>query len=888
MRKIRKRSLAQGTASETLMTKSGARSRTKPNIELQDAQRLANLGSWFWDRKAGNVLWSREMYRITGCDPCVVPPSLKEHSKFFTPDAWSGLARCLKKTLKTGAPFEAEEEIVRPDGSRIWAICRGEVVCNAKGRIAGLRGTVLDASTYSLSRVCVRENARREQAELAVSKSQEKFLKTFSAVPVAVSLVTAADGNQIEVNDALLEMTGYTRDEVIGHNFLELGYWDDPRDRQRLVEQLLRGERLSNVECRFRRKNRTLFIGLLSADLIELDGRQCIVTSVMNVTAEQQAQSELAASQGTLIAIFQSTDDAIWTVDSERFGLMMFNAAMQEAFTRTQGCELRPGMTPDDLAPPDIAKWWKHSYTKALTDGRFEVDYTALDKARTYRLSFNPLSRNGKFFGISVFARNVTGRRQAEEELRTSEERYRHLVASSSDWVWELDANLVYTYVGTQCNGILGYTQEELIGRTPFDLMPPQESQRVRQTFEAFAAERTPFRALENTNLHKDKHLVVLETNGLPIVDSEGRFCGYRCMGRDITERKRAEEALRESEGRLRLALESGRMYAYEWDTKTDVMRRSAESVRVLGELGYPLEETGTQFLGRMHADDRAHCIKTIRELTPAQDKYVTSYRELLPEAKTCWIEARGRGFFDGEGNLVRIVGIASDMTVQKESEVALRELSASLINAQEEERKRLARELHDGVSQSLALVSIEVAQAAKQATEAHLSSKLQRAYGKIQNLVTEVGHLSHELHPSTLKHLGLAAAIRFLCKEISDAHRIDIEFASTGELKCPPKDVSLCLYRVAQEALQNVIKHGKCDRARVELSGSTDEVGICVSDKGVGFDVRSHKNGLGLVSMRERLRLVGGRISIASRINAGTVIKAYVPLTAARDSAAA
>jgi signal transduction histidine kinase len=215
------------------------------------------------------------------------------------------------------------------------------------------------------------------------------------------------------------------------------------------------------------------------------------------------------------------------------------------------------------------------------------------------------------------------------------------------------------------------------------------------------------------------------------------------------------------------------------------------------------------------------------------------------------------------------------------------RMLSARLIRAQEEERKRVARELHDGVTQTLGAISIELARTAEAATGSHVAQRLSRLYARLQEVVSEIGHISHELHPSTLRHVGLSLAIKNLCREVSETHGIAVEVTdSSGAAPQVSKDVALCLYRVAQEALQNIVKHSRSTRAWVELQGSSEEIALFVRDKGVGFRVEPLK-GLGLVSMRERLRLVGGTIAIHSRIGAGTRIEAHVPLRSALSTAA-
>jgi PAS domain S-box-containing protein len=218
-----------------------------------------------------------------------------------------------------------------------------------------------------------------------------------------------------------------------------------------------------------------------------------------------------------------------------------------------------------------------------------------------------------------------------------------------------------------------------------------------------------------------------------------------------------------------------------------------------------------------------------------------------------------------------------------------LRMLSARLIRAQEEERKRVARELHDGVTQTLGAISIELARTSEAAaTGSHVAQRLSRLYAKLQDVVSEIGQISHELHPSTLRHVGLSLAIRNLCREVSETHGIAIEVTdNSAAAPQAPKDVALCLYRVAQEALQNIVKHSRSTRAWVELQGSSEEIALLVRDKGVGFGVEPSK-GLGLVSMRERLRLVGGTITIHSRAGLGTRIEAHVPLRSAPLNAAA
>jgi signal transduction histidine kinase len=210
------------------------------------------------------------------------------------------------------------------------------------------------------------------------------------------------------------------------------------------------------------------------------------------------------------------------------------------------------------------------------------------------------------------------------------------------------------------------------------------------------------------------------------------------------------------------------------------------------------------------------------------------------------------------------------------------------LINAQEEERTRIARELHDDFSQRLALQGIGLAQLWKKMPESEVAerAKVQELLKGIQEISSDMHSLSHELHSSKLEHVGLVPALMGLCDELSSRFKIEIAFTDHGLSPRIPKDVGLCLFRIAQEALGNVIKHSGATHAQAELSGTTNEIRLRIVDTGFGFDpeLRNEAAGLGLLSMRERLRLIGGRLSVESAPMRGTEILAEVPLSVSAD----
>jgi signal transduction histidine kinase len=222
--------------------------------------------------------------------------------------------------------------------------------------------------------------------------------------------------------------------------------------------------------------------------------------------------------------------------------------------------------------------------------------------------------------------------------------------------------------------------------------------------------------------------------------------------------------------------------------------------------------------------------------------------------------------------------------TSRKLAEERMLELSRQLIGAQERERTRIARELHDDLNQRLALLSLAVEQLGRQppSSAEELRRRTHELWTSIRLISTDIHRIAYQLHPSKLDNLGLVPALRGLCNEISTRQLLRVEFIYRNVPESLSKDVSLCLFRIVQEALSNVIKHSGAQEARVELTGSAKAIQLRIADAGAGFDIETVKKrgGLGLISMQERLRLVGGEISIKSQPLCGTQINAQIPLT--------
>jgi len=236
----------------------------------------------------------------------------------------------------------------------------------------------------------------------------------------------------------------------------------------------------------------------------------------------------------------------------------------------------------------------------------------------------------------------------------------------------------------------------------------------------------------------------------------------------------------------------------------------------------------------------------------------------------------------NANGSFGGFIGSAIDTTDQKLAQQALAKVSGQLIEAQEQERSRIARDLHDDICQRLALLSMEIEQANRSSSGPLAATKqsLANIRKHCSEIAGDVQSLSHQLHSSTLDYLGVIAAIRAFCTEFSKQHQVTVEFTERHVPKHLPKDISLCLFRIAQEALHNAVKYSGTKEFSVSLWAIGEEIQLVVRDAGAGFDVEeARKNrGLGLVSMQERIHLVHGRFAVDSHPGKGTRVFAAVP----------
>lgn len=347
-----------------------------------------------------------------------------------------------------------------------------------------------------------------------------------------------------------------------------------------------------------------------------------------------------------------------------------------------------------------------------------------------------------------------------------------------------------------------------------------------------------------------------------------------------VTEQhEHAAQGVRESEGRFKLVANTAPVMI--WMTGTDRLC-SYVNQPWLEFTGRPFEaELGNGWVEVVHSEDLQHCMNTYSRAFDARQPFAMEYRARRCDGEYRWILDTGVPRFNSDSHFAGYIGSCLDITDRKVAEEALADVGRRLIEAHEQERTWIARELHDDIVQRVALIAVELERCDSQRhNPTGVHDLIRQALTSLSDLGKDIQALSHRLHSSKLEYLGLAAAAQSFCRDLSEQRNVRIEFKPSHIPAAVPQEISLCLFRVLQEALQNAVKHSGVQEFSVEMHGTQEGIRLSVSDLGIGFDWPDaiNRRGLGLVSMRERLRLVNGELCIHSAPGRGTTVIARIP----------
>jgi PAS domain S-box-containing protein len=582
-----------------------------------------------------------------------------------------------------------------------------------------------------------------------------------------------------------------------------------------------------------------------------------------------------------LAAIVESSNDSIVTIDLDG-GIISWNRAAERLYgypaREAIGKSLMMLALPEDLAEVfGRIEEIKQSRKVEIYD---TVRVSQNGQQMILEIVTSPVKdAQDRIIGVSTIARDVTERRKAEEAVRESEKRLQALVENlPGGAVFIVDKDLRYLVAEGEAVADAGFASADLIGKTIFEALPTEMAVDYEPRFRAGLAGA----AFEHEHRTHDRTFI---SRGVPLKNENGEIYAVLAISYDISKRKRADEALRKSEERLRLLIESAEDYAIftmtrdgiidSWNTGAEKIfgwtetEAVGQSVKIIftpedRKKGAPEREMKTALRKGRAPDECFHLRKDESRF------YVSGVMTLLKDAN-----GKPGGF----------VKIARDMTEQIKAEKDLRdkEMLQKLVGAQEDERQRIARDLHDELGQQLTALRLNLEKARRMCRDEVICAEIDKIDVLAKSIDNGVDFLAWELRPAALDQFGLISALKNYVRQWTRYSGVSAEFlASSLKRKRFAREVETNLYRIAQEAMNNISKHAGAKSVEVMLEKRGDLIVLIIQDDGGGFNVKAKKKcskGIGLIGMQERAELIKGTLEIESTAD-GTTVFVRVPLS--------
>ena len=732
------------------------------------------------------------------------------------------------------------------------------------------------------------EIAERKRVEEALRDGERRLQEAERIANLGYWLWDEVEDKMIDCSEEYARIHGVSRKEYLSGSTTA---WEDelkwihPEDREHyneIVNQAYRQGKPCEIEYRIARPNGEIRHILERSEPISYqDG---VVTrtlgTIQDVTEQRRAEETLRTREAWLSAILDNSPVEIVLKDTD--GRII---AISRNVADILGLEVNDliGGTTANFLSDHVAAEYMAGDRKVLETGRplqREIVEEMEGSTRHYLNEKFPLKDGvGEITGICSISSDITELKQAEVRLRDAIESI-----PGGFILYDADERFVL------CNQKYRDFYPEI---DPMFVPSAKREDLARAVFASCAVIDAIDNVEDRTRDWKRQPRGAQATHEQHLSDGRWLLCSERGtmdggivgIHTDITALREAQDAARNSEVHLHAIVDNIADGIITIDTGGIMESASVSAERMFGYEADELIGRNVSVLmpepDRSGHDSYIQCyIETGRSsILNVGPREVTARRK---DGSTFPMELTiGEMRVDGKP---LFVGAVRDISKRREAESALHRLSARLISAQEDERSRIARELHDDFNQRLALLAVDLERChdGLPGLQENLIEGLASLLRRTKELSSDVHRLSHQLHPSILQHLGLVAAARSFCKEISAPHDIQIELVHHDIPRSLPRDVALCLYRIIQEALRNVIKHSGAESARVEITRTASELILQISDNGIGFDSKSDQSrrGLGLLSMSERLRQVDGTISVMQNEPTGTRIDVRLPFS--------
>jgi PAS domain S-box-containing protein len=881
--------------------------------QMAEAQHLAHIGSWHWDVKTNHRSWSEELFRIFGFPPDGQVPSIESAAEIVHPEDRELFISVVQASLASGEPFNVSYRIVRPDGAERIIHSRGNVILDEGGNAISMFGTAQDITG-------------RWRREDALREAERKYREIFECAGEGIFQSTP-EGRYIAANPALAEMYGYeTPQELIREcNDISRQIYADSSRRDEFMGLIGTQGMVRGFEIQVFRKDGTKFWIMVNARAVrDRDGEIFYYEgTAQDISDWKRAESRsgaFAALAHKLSGARTHHDAAriITQTAEELFGWDACNLDLYDAGTDqvypllnvdtingrqvevTPSISVRPPTTrsrrilehgPELILRQEPIKF--DSDSRPFGDEtrptasimcvpiKHGEDIVGLFSIQSYRINAYDQAALEDLVALAEHCGEAINRIRAEELLIESEERYRDLVEHSHELICTHDLNGLVLSANRAAELALGYELEAFVGKGNIrDILAPEVRDQFAEYMEMLQKNgATSGRMVVQTRSGEKRiweYYNSLRTEGVatPIV---------RGMARDITEQQRAAKALSESEARYRELFENSHdaIYVHDLNGRYLSVNRAAEELS-----GFKREEIlgkhYSNFIAPRHLKDARESF--CRKLdTPIETTYEAEV--VCKNGMRKPVEVNSRMIYK-DGVAIGVQGTARDISERRRAQEVLRSYSRSLIAAQEAERQKIARELHDEIGQVLTAVRLNLQSIQKTCQTEGCLPRIGESVEVVDQALAQVRELSLELRPSLLDDLGLAAALRWYADRYALRSGIAAEVSGDFQIGRIPHDVETACFRIAQEALTNTARHSAATKVSLCFDRQNGQLCMTIRDNGSGFDAERYLKGvssgsaLGLRGMQERALAVKGHVEINSSPAKGTQVVVKVPLS--------
>ena len=910
----------------------------------------AGLGTWDWDLLSGSLEWSARCLAMYG----IPPGTKMSYERFLQavhPDDRPDVDRAVKRSLTDPQDYSVEMRALWPDGSVRWIASRGRAYFDQSGRPLRMSGAAMEITRLKQTEEDLKQARAETKAHadnLAAVLDAVPALTFFTSDRDCRTMAAGRLAREMfHLPDTIHNVSMSTPEgRQLGFTWFEGGRELAPEELP--VQQAAaagREVRNKQVQVRFP-DGRLLDLFGHAVPLFDAKGevRGAVaalldITNLKNTEAElKRARAEAKAHADNMAAIFDTVPAAAFFSHDRDCERVTSNRAAYELLRMPYGSNVSKSAPIEEQPPFRIFEngheipaeelpLQKAARTgEPVRDKELEIRFE--DGSSTYEFGHAvPLfDEEGRVRGAVGAFLDVTDRKVVEERLRAATERFRVALRGTPITVFNQGTDLRFNWV---YNPIGLHEATQIIGKRDSDLLERREdwemTERIKsdllRTGVSYQGEMTVSMQGELRTYH-----VKLE----PQRDPLGRIIGLTGATYDLTESRRAEVERERLSRQRQLALDAAEMAWWHYDGLTKVGTWDENFKEIFDVTTNSLPKN--DILQRIYPEDLPRMAAEFKATFDAakQKPHFGEYRIVRPDGSLRWVEVYAAAeFSDPGGEFLSCSGTIRDATERKATELALREsearhrewaanldaevqsrtrelqkrnqemvrtaeqvrtLTARLLQLQDDERRRIARELHDSSGQILTAIGIELAGLAEEVSRSkirevapHLVQKVEESEKLVQMLHKELRTTSYLLHPPLLDEAGLASAINWYVQGLAERSGMAIEFDSSENFGRQPRELELVIFRVVQESLTNIVRHSESDRAFIRISCDKDTITTQIEDYGKGMSaeklaaVRSGESGLGIRAMRERLRPFGGELQITSS-NSGTQVLVTIP----------